>query len=306
MRIAWWKRPTAATPMRRTASTRRMSSSSRTTSAAARRTAKVTPRRGTTTSTVTFMAPRTTTAISRPSASGSCSGSTPTRSSAGDPRARQRRIRHMADYSWKELMAVVFAREIKDTDKITSGAHTETFFAATMLAQKTHAPNLKLQLGGGVVLCNVADLEVPELPKTSTGYELIRYAESVHDHPDTYLFYGAPGGKRYYEGDAFADVNHFWFADKFFVGGIQADKWGNTNMIGLGKPGKMTFRGPGTIGINDIAVGVRDTYVFLTAHDKRRLVEKVDFISHPGKKVCRENEFYGDGPKWIVTPKCIF
>ena len=52
----------------------------------------------------------------------------------------------MSDYSWKEMMAVVFSREIEDTDKITSGAHTEIFFAATMLAQKTHAPNLKLQL----------------------------------------------------------------------------------------------------------------------------------------------------------------
>jgi hypothetical protein len=52
--------------------------------------------------------------------------------------------------------------------------------------------------------------------------------------------------------------------------------------------------------------GVRDTYAFITAHDKRRLVEKVDYVSHPGKKVCRENEFYGGGPKWIVTPKCIF
>jgi glutaconate CoA-transferase subunit B len=213
----------------------------------------------------------------------------------------------MSDYSWKELMAVVFAREIKDTDKITSGAHTEIFFAATILAQKTHAPNMKLQLGGGVTLCNLVDIEVSELPKTSTGYELIRYAESVHDHADTFLFYGAPGGKNYdKEGAGFHDVNHFWFADKFFVGGIQADKFGNANMIGLGKPGKMTFRGPGTIGINDIAIGVRDTYVFITAHDKRRLVEKVDFISHPGKKACRENEFYGDGPKWIVTPKCIF
>jgi len=40
----------------------------------------------------------------------------------------------MSDYSWKEMMAVVFSREIKDTDKITSGAHTEIFFAATMLA----------------------------------------------------------------------------------------------------------------------------------------------------------------------------
>src|SRR6516225_5034439 len=164
----------------------------------------------------------------------------------------------MSDYSWKEMMAVLFSREIKDTDKVTSGAHTEIFFAATMLAQKTHAPNMKLQLGGGVMLCNVTDIDVSELPKTSTGYELLRYAESVHDHPDTYLFYGAPGGKRYYkEGSDLRDLNHFWFADKF----------------------------------------VRDTYVFLTAHHKPRLVEQVDFISHPGKKVCRENEYYGDGPK---------
>ena len=44
----------------------------------------------------------------------------------------------MSDYSWKEMMAVFFSREIKDTDKVTSGAHTEIFFAATMLAQKTH------------------------------------------------------------------------------------------------------------------------------------------------------------------------
>lgn len=213
----------------------------------------------------------------------------------------------MSDYSWKEMMAVVFSREIEDNHKITSGAHTEIFFAATMLAQKMHAPNLKLQLGGSVTLCNVVGIDVEELPKTSTGYDLIRYAESVHDHPDTFLFYGAPGGPKYYEeGSDLHDVNHFWFADKFFVGGIQADKWGNTNMIGLGTKDKMTFRGPGTIGINDIAIGVRDTYVFLTAHDKRRLVESVDFISHPGKKICRENEFYGDGPKWMVTPKCIF
>ena len=124
----------------------------------------------------------------------------------------------MADYSWKEMMAVVFAREIKDTDKITSGAHTEIFFAATMLAQKTHAPNLKLQLGGSVTLCQVTDVEIDELPKTSTGYELIRYAESVHDHPDTYLFYGAPGGKvgkgEFYIGSTAHDANDHFLWDK--------------------------------------------------------------------------------------------
>ena len=213
----------------------------------------------------------------------------------------------MTEHSWKEMMAVVFAREIEDHHKITSGAHTEIFFAATMLAQKTHAPNLKLQLGGSVALCNVTDMDIPELPKTSTGYEILRYAESIHDHADTYLFYGAPGGADYYKNpDKYKDVNHFWFADKFFVGGIQADKWGNTNMIGLSDGSKMTFRGPGTIGINDTAIGVVDQYAFITAHDKRRLVEKVDYISAPGQKIAREKQFNGNGTKWIVTPKCIF
>ena len=213
----------------------------------------------------------------------------------------------MTDYSWKEMMAVVFAREIEDHHKITSGAHTEIFFAATMLAQKTHAPNLKLQLGGSVALCNVTDMEIEELPKTSTGYEILRFAESIHDHADTYLFYGAPGGADYYENpEKYRDVNHFWFADKFFVGGIQVDKWGNTNMIGLRDGSKMTFRGPGTIGINDTAIGVVDQYAFITAHDKRRLVENVDYISAPGQKIARDKQFNGNGTKWIVTPKCIF
>jgi glutaconate CoA-transferase subunit B len=212
----------------------------------------------------------------------------------------------MSDCTWKEAMAVFFAREIKDGDRVTAGAHTEIFFAANMLAQKTHAPNLKLQLGGTCFLCNVTDREIDELPISSTSYSLLKYAETVHDHPETFLFYCAPGREKYYvEGSPYRDTNHFWFADKFFVGGIQVDKWGSANLIGLGKPGAMTFRGPGSIGINDIANSVRDVYVFLTAHDKRRLVEQVDFVSYPGRKLCREVGFLG-GPKWIVTPKCIF
>jgi len=213
----------------------------------------------------------------------------------------------MSDFSWKEMMAVLFSREIEDGDRITAGAHTEIFFAANMLAQKTHAPNLKLQLGGTCFLGNVTDIEIESLPMTSTGYGLLKYAETVHDHPETFLFYCPPGREKYYEeGSPYRDTNHFWFADRFFVGGIQVDKWGNANMIGLGEPGNITFRGPGTIGINDIVNSVRCPYVFLTAHDKRRLVEQVDFVSFPGRKICREVNFLASGPKWIVTPKCVF
>ena len=105
----------------------------------------------------------------------------------------------MSDYSWKEMMAVVFSREIEDTDKITSGAHTEIFFAADDAGAKNARTEPEAAARRRVTLCQVTDIDVSELPKTSTGYELIRYAESVHDHPDTFLFYGAPGGKDYYK-----------------------------------------------------------------------------------------------------------
>ena len=49
---------------------------------------------------------------------------------------------------WKERMAIALARDIVDGERIISGAHTEISFAAAMLAQKMHAPNIKLQLGG--------------------------------------------------------------------------------------------------------------------------------------------------------------
>lgn len=57
--------------------------------------------------------------------------------------------------SWKERMAIALARDISDFERIISGAHTEISFAAAMLAQKMHAPNIKLQLGGTCFLVNV-------------------------------------------------------------------------------------------------------------------------------------------------------
>ncbi|MGH3175703.1 MAG: hypothetical protein ACRDPF_17795, partial [Streptosporangiaceae bacterium] len=102
---------------------------------------------------------------------------------------------HPMTASWKETMAVFLARQIRDTDRICSGAHTEISFAATMLAQKMHAPNLRLQLGGGAFLCNVSGgVEVDELPKTSVDYRIMGWAEAYFEHHDTFNHYGPPGG----------------------------------------------------------------------------------------------------------------
>lgn len=207
--------------------------------------------------------------------------------------------------AWKERMAIALARDIADGERIISGAHTEISFAAAMLAQKMHAPNIKLQLGGTCFLVNVTDLKV-QLPKTSTDFRMLRWAEIAYDHMETFMYFGAPGGRAYYKGGRPA-TNKYFVGDKFFAGGIQVDGNGNANMIGLkGEGGKrFGFRGPGSIGITDI-VTVATPYIFVTHHDKRTLVEKVDYVSMHGPKGWRDNKFPGHGPKWIITPRAIF
>jgi glutaconate CoA-transferase, subunit B len=211
----------------------------------------------------------------------------------------------VADVSWKERMAVALARAIVDGERVISGAHTEISFAAAMLAQKMHAPNIKLQLGGTCFLVNVTDLPV-RLPKTSTEYRMIRWAEIAYDHMETFMYFGAPGGRAYYQGGR-PPTNKYFVGDKFFAGGIQVDGWGNTNMIGIKGEGgkKFAFRGPGSIGTTDI-VTVATPYIFVTHHDRRTLVEKVDYISMHGPNGWRHNKFPGHGPKWIITPRSIF
>jgi glutaconate CoA-transferase subunit B len=213
----------------------------------------------------------------------------------------------MSEYSWKEMMAIFFSRDLEDGERICCGAHTEITFAATMLAQKMHAPNIKLQLGGTCFLVNVSDVEVDELPTTSVDYRIVQWAEEYHDHPETFLYFGPPAGRDYVRHhEAYRDTNKYFVGDKFFVGGIQADRYGNVNLIGLrGEHGGFRMRGPGSVGICDIMT-VYQSYAFLTAHTPDRLVERVDFVSHPGWDRWREHDHLGYGPKYLVTPKAVF
>jgi glutaconate CoA-transferase subunit B len=207
--------------------------------------------------------------------------------------------------TWKERMAIALARDIVDGERIISGAHTEISFAAAMLAQKIHAPNIKLQLGGTCFLVNVVDLPV-RLPRTSTDYRMLRWAEIAYDHMETFMYFGAPGGRAYYTGTR-PVTNKYFVGDKFFAGGIQVDGEGNANLIGLrGKAGRrFSFRGPGSIGIPDI-VTVATPYIFVTHHDRRTLVPKVEYVSMLGPNGWRANKYPGHGPKWIITPRAIF
>lgn len=206
--------------------------------------------------------------------------------------------------SWKERMAIALARDITDGERIISGAHTEISFAAAMVAQKMHAPNVKLQLGGACFLVNVSDIPV-RLPRTSTEYRMWRWAEIAFDHMETFMYFGAPGGRKYYEGGR-PTTNKYFVGDKFFAGAIQVDGWGNINMIGLkGEGGPFSVRGPGSVGLSDIITVARPV-CFVTKHERRVLVEEVDYISMHGPNGWAKYNYPGFGPKWIITPRAIF
>jgi glutaconate CoA-transferase subunit B len=70
------------------------------------------------------------------------------------------------------------------------------------------------------------------------------------------------------------------YVDVGFMGGAQIDQYGNLNSSFIGSPEKPTTRLPGTGGGNDIASLTQ--MIVAMKHEKRRFVERVDFITSPG------------------------
>jgi glutaconate CoA-transferase, subunit B len=78
--------------------------------------------------------------------------------------------------------------------------------------------------------------------------------------------------------------------DVSFIGGAQVDRFGNlnTSYIGGTEPGKIETRLPGSGGACDLA-SLAKRHIIIMAHEKRRFVPRVDYITSPG---------YGDGAGW--------
>jgi glutaconate CoA-transferase subunit B len=70
------------------------------------------------------------------------------------------------------------------------------------------------------------------------------------------------------------------YVDAGFMGGAQIDQYGNLNSSFIGDSDHPRVRLPGTGGGNDIAS--LTNVIVAMKHEKRRFVEKVDFITSPG------------------------
>jgi len=159
-------------------------------------------------------------------------------------------------YNPNELLICIAARLM--TDNTTAFIGTGIPMLAASLAQKMHAPNLVtvFEFGGtGAIL--------EELPLAVGGectFHRAIAASGICDVMET-----AQRG----------------FIEYGFLGGAQIDPFGNLNSTVIGDHDHPKVRLPGSGGSNDVGSHCWLT-IAIMRHDKRRFIEKVDFITTPG------------------------
>jgi glutaconate CoA-transferase subunit B len=162
-----------------------------------------------------------------------------------------------AAYSAMELMICCASRALDDGRTVAVG--TGVPCAAAMLAQRTAAPNLVILFEAG----GVAPL-LPTMP-ISVG--------------DSRTFW------RGILATSMADVMETCqrgMIDYTFLGGAQIDAYGNLNSTMIGSDyARPRVRFPGSGGANDLA-SLCWRILVVTNHDRRRFVEKLDFLTTPG------------------------
>lgn len=188
------------------------------------------------------------------------------------------------DYNAMELMIVVASRQLEDGATVVVG--TGAPCAASMLAQKTHAPNLLLLFEAGGVS--------PILPTMPV---------SVGDSRTAHRCLVATSMCEIMEMCARGEV------DYAFLGGAQIDPRGNLNSTCIGDWQSPKVRFPGSGGANDLASLCWHTLV-LAPQDNRRFVEECDFVTTPGYLTgpgAREQVglYPGAGPKTFITDMCV-
>lgn len=97
--------------------------------------------------------------------------------------------------------------------------------------------------------------------------------------------------------------------DLGFIGGAEVDRYGNLNTSYVGEPRSPKVKLPGSGGGADIAILSR-RWVTLMSHERRRLVERVSFVTSPGHGDGspgwrKRNGLLGGGPVAIITTLCV-
>jgi glutaconate CoA-transferase subunit B len=168
-------------------------------------------------------------------------------------------------YTAQELMVAVASREIQDGDLVFVGMRLPIL--AYAVARNAHAPSARGLFEVGLMRDQPA----------------AAFLGTMGDPPNVT---GALWATRMSNAMALMAQGH---VDLGFIGGAEVDRFGNLNTSYVGDPKRPAVKLPGSGGGADIAILSR-RWVTLMSHERRRLVERVSFVTSPG---------HGDGsPGW--------
>jgi acyl CoA:acetate/3-ketoacid CoA transferase beta subunit len=163
------------------------------------------------------------------------------------------------EYTTFEMMVIAASREIKDGELVFAGIGLPVL--ATNVAQKLHAKNSGIMFEAGGLLkggCTV-------LPLTVDDFGTFVLADATKGMYSSMAAIGR------------GDTN------VAFISGAQVDKYGNVNSTGFGdfsQPNSIKLL-PGSGGANPLASLGKRTLIIMP-QEKRKFVEKVDYITSPG------------------------
>jgi glutaconate CoA-transferase, subunit B len=186
-----------------------------------------------------------------------------------------------AGYTPQEMMVAVASREIRDGDLVFVGMRLPVL--AYAVARNSHAPTARGLFEVGLMRDQPAE----------------KFLGTMGDPPNVT---GALWATRMSNAMALMAQGH---VDLGFIGGAEVDRFGNLNTSYVGDPRHPRVKLPGSGGGADIAILSR-RWVTLMSHERRRLVDRVSFVTSPGygdgsHRWRKRNGLLGGGPSSIVT-----
>jgi glutaconate CoA-transferase subunit B len=190
-----------------------------------------------------------------------------------------------SSYTPQELMVAVASREIRDGDLVFVGMRLPIL--AYAVARNAHAPTARGLFEVGLMRDQPASA----------------FLGTMGDPPNVA---GALWATRMSNVMGLMAQGQ---VDLGFIGGAEVDRFGNLNTSYVGEPSRPAVKLPGSGGGADIAVLSR-RWVTLMSHERRRLVERVSFVTSPGygdgsPGWRKRNGLLGAGPVAIITTLCV-
>ena len=170
-----------------------------------------------------------------------------------------------------DLMAIIIARYLKDAESCFVGLASPVPTVSVLLARKLYKPDLiYLNIAGGL------DLEELALTYSTVGPNMYLGGRSAFDLVDSFDL-AARGG-----------------LDIAFLSCGQIDRLGRLNSSSIGDFRKPKVKLPGGAGSAVLIPTCKRGFVWKTSHDRRGLVEEVDFITAQGNV------------EYLFTPLSVF